>query len=92
MKTENALSYISKHGILAERQAEILTDTIRSLMLEAHGYKTKVFEFISTTHTPKNVMIIGEKVKQADSKSLEKVAELKKLFGLKNHYLEDLFA
>ena len=92
LKTENALSYITKHGILEERQAEILTDTIRSLILEAHGYKTKVFEFISTTHTPKNVMIIGEKVKQADSKSLEKVAELKKLFGLKNHYLEDLLA
>ena len=92
MKTENALSYISKHGILEERQAETLTDTIRSLILEAHGYKTKVFEFISTSHTPKNVMIIGEKMKQEDSKSLEKIAELKKMFGLKNHYLEDLLA
>jgi len=92
MHTENELSYISKHGILEERQAEMLTDTIRSLILEAHGYKTKVFEFISTSHTPKNVMIIGEKRKELDSQSMEKVAQLKSLFGLKNHYLEDLFA
>ena len=46
-----------RHGILEERQAEILTDGIRALLLEANGYKTNVFEFISTEHTAKNVMM-----------------------------------
>ncbi len=48
---------VLRHGILAERQAELLTDGIRALALEAAGYDTSVFEFISHEHTGKNVMI-----------------------------------
>ena len=90
----NELKAITKHGILEERQAEIITDAIRALILEAHGYKTKVFEFISTDHTPKNLMIVGRKMpgKPAGSeKSLEKIRAIKDLFGIKQHYLEGLF-
>lgn len=53
LKPTNILSLISRHGILLERQAEMLTDAIRARILEAYAYKTKVFEFISTDHTPK---------------------------------------
>jgi SAM-dependent methyltransferase len=49
------------HGILAERQAEIVTDGVRALLLEIHGYKTNVFEFISPEHTGKNLMISAQK-------------------------------
>ena len=90
----NELKSITKHGILAERQAEILTDAIRALMLEAHGYKTKVFEFISTEHTPKNVMIVGKKIGESPAgraKCLQSICDLKELFGIKQHYLEGLF-
>lgn len=93
MKPSNELSLITKHGILAERQAEMVTDTIRSLILEAFGYKTKVFEFISDNHTPKNVMIIGEKGKKENrEKALEKIKKLKAMFGVEIHYLEKLIA
>ena len=91
----NAFKSITKHGILEERQAEIVTDGIRALMLEAHGYKTKVFEFISTEHTPKNVMIVGRKLSKppADSgKILENIRAIKEFFGIGDHYLEKLFA
>ena len=54
---DNALRAITGFGILEERQAEIVTDTIRALILRAFGYKTNVFEFISTEHTPKNLLI-----------------------------------
>ena len=57
MQPRNELAPVLRHGILEERQAEILTDGIRALLLEANGYKTSVFEFISTEHTAKNVMI-----------------------------------
>lgn len=57
MHTRNELAPVLQHGILEERQAEIVTDGIRALLLEAEGYKTSVFEFISTEHTAKNVMI-----------------------------------
>ncbi len=92
IKNESSLSSILNYGILKERQAEIVTDTIRALILEAHGYKTKVFEFISTEHTGKNVMIVGQKSNHDFDKTmyLQKVEDLKKQFGIQEHYLEGL--
>ena len=93
MEPDNALKSITKHGILMERQAEIATDAIRALLLEAHGYKTKVFEFIATEHTPKNVLIVGiksEKGKETKQLFLNKVIALKNLLGINVHYLETL--
>lgn len=46
-----------RHGIFQERQAEFVTDALRAQLLEATGYHSKVFEFISTEHTAKNLMI-----------------------------------
>ncbi len=46
-----------KHGIFQERQAEFITDSLRAQLLEWAGYRTKVFEFVSTEHTAKNIMI-----------------------------------
>ncbi|MEI6122824.1 MAG: SAM-dependent methyltransferase [Bacteroidota bacterium] len=93
MEPNNVLQQITKHGILAERQAELITDAIRALILEAYGYKTRVFEFISSEHTPKNVLIVGMKKKNAetpDRKLLEQVDELKRMFNIEYHYLEKL--
>ena len=93
MSPTNALNHITKHGILLERQAEMVTDTIRALILEAHGYSTKVFDFIEEEDTPKNVMIVGTKNKKtADTftENMEKVKALKDLFGIGEHYLETL--
>ena len=93
MAPDNELKSITKHGILLERQAEMVTDAIRALLLEANGYKTKVFDFIATEHTPKNVMIVGTKTKDGKVNKAEwltKVAELKKLFNIEYHYLEKL--
>lgn len=89
MHHNNALSPILKHGILEERQAEIVTDGIRALIMEAHGYQTKVFEFISTEHTAKNLIITGKKSKP-DPTSLKKVEDIKAFFGIEYHYLEKL--
>jgi hypothetical protein len=50
-----------RHGIFQERQAEFVTDALRAQLLELAGYRTKVFEFISTDHTAKNLMIAAIK-------------------------------
>lgn len=89
----NELSNVTKFGILKERQAEIITDTLRAMILEVYGYKTNVFEFISLEHTPKNVMIVGKKVRNStlDKQSiLKNIAAIKKTFGIEKHYLETL--
>ncbi|MES2559511.1 MAG: SAM-dependent methyltransferase [Bacteroidota bacterium] len=92
-KTKNELDFLLKHGIFMERQAEMVTDGIRSLIMEYFGYTTKVFQFISDVHTPKNVMITGEKKsksKEQQAEILEKIKATKKFFGIEKHYLETL--
>lgn len=90
---ENELAFLTRHGIFLERQAEMATDGIRALILEYFGYKTKVFEFISDAHTPKNVMIVGTKgtrSEKSEAAALRKIREAKKFFGIEYHHLERL--
>ena len=92
-KTKNDLDFLIKHGIFLERHAEMLTDGIRSIILEYFGYSTKVFEFISGEHTAKNVMIVAEKKSKTNSQKeeiLNKLKETKAYFGIEVHYLEKL--
>lgn len=90
---ENELKEITRHGILEERMAEMATDSMRALMLEAHGYETRVFEYISDEHTHKNIMITAVKKKKTAEPSvyLEKIGGLKKFLGINKFYLEELF-
>lgn len=93
-KVKNDVSFLTKYGIFLERQAEMVTDGIRALILEYFGYKTKVFEFISDAHTPKNVLVVGVKNKDQSSKNkeevLQKIKASKAYFGIKYHHLERL--
>jgi len=93
LNVANELEFILKHGILMERQAEIITDGIRAMIMEACGYKTRVFEFISTEHTSKNLMITGRKVAEQSPQReyiLDNILKIKQLFGIGGHYLERL--
>jgi SAM-dependent methyltransferase len=89
---ENEMKPILKNGIFLERQAEMITDGIRALIMEMHGYQCKVIEFISTEHTPKNVMIIGRKsTKKPNVKKIsEQILNIKQSFGIEFHQLEKL--
>ncbi|MFO8128599.1 MAG: SAM-dependent methyltransferase [Bacteroidales bacterium] len=92
MEKNTAGSPVLDYGILMERQAEILTDAIRALIMNYYGYETQIFEFVSTEHTPKNVMISGiYKGKPANRESiLEEIGRLKAHYGIQQHYLETL--
>ena len=85
---------ILKYGIFKERQFEMVTDTIRALILEKHQYNAAIFEFISNEHTRKNIMLVG--VKSAKKHQLEeidkKIAVLKNEFGITQHYLEKIIS
>jgi SAM-dependent methyltransferase len=90
-KKHNELDFLTKHGIFLERQAEMVTDGLRALILEYFGYSTKVFEFISDVHTPKNVLIVGTKNAKAANRNpaiLDKIKTTKAFFGIDRHHLE----
>lgn len=88
------LEGVLRYGILLEREAEIATDGLRALLLEQHGYSTKVFEFISTEHTQKNTMIVGVRHNQETDRNAitRQIEELKKFYGITEHRLETLLA
>ena len=81
-----------QYGLHLGQQAEMVTDSLRALFLEACGYDTKVFEFISLEHTNKNKMILA--VKRAEpvdpAQLLVKIQELKAFYGIEEHCLETL--
>jgi hypothetical protein len=86
---------VFKHGILEEHLSSFVTDGLRALVLEAYGYKTKVFEFVSPEHTGKNIMITAVKDEYNEEKYFEKVVEIEKLkseFGLKDFYLDKILS
>lgn len=72
MKAEN-LSILNRYGIVQERFAALLTDSIRGNLLEYCGYKTQIMEFIDLAHTPKNLLIRAVKKQSESQKSKEKV-------------------
>jgi SAM-dependent methyltransferase len=81
-----------RHGIFAERHAEFATDALRALLLDWAGYEAKVFEFISTEHTAKNLMIAATRRREADDartrdRRAKAVRELAALYGVREHAL-----
>jgi SAM-dependent methyltransferase len=94
MNESAAVKATWEFGILVERQAQLVTDRLRSLFLELHGYQTKVFEFIDAEHTDKNLMIAATKHDRAVNQTaiLAQIAQLKMQNGIRSFYLEDLLA
>jgi len=86
------LADVLRHGILAEREAEILTDGLRALLLEIHGYRATVFEFISPEHTSKNLMLAAHRRSQpVDTEPLrDRFRELCEFYGIREQRLATL--
>lgn len=85
------LAPVLSHGIFQERQSEFVTDALRALLLEWAGYRTKVFEFISTEHTAKNLMIAATKVGPGHSpKTGEAISAFAHFYGIKTQHLARL--
>jgi SAM-dependent methyltransferase len=48
---------VTRHAILRERLADVLTDSLRASLLRVHGYKVDVVEFVDSQHTPRNMLL-----------------------------------
>lgn len=82
-----------RHGIFQERHAEFVTDALRAQLLEYAGYRTKVFEFISTEHTAKNLMIAAIKARAtpaaADAVETQRLQAFAAFYGIRRQRLAD---
>lgn len=55
--TPDPYRLVTRHGILKERLADVLTDALRASILRVVGYRVEVIEFVDSEHTPRNALI-----------------------------------
>ncbi|WP_117145305.1 class I SAM-dependent methyltransferase [Pseudomonas coronafaciens] len=92
IQSPTLLKPMLQYGLHMGQQAEMVTDSLRALLLEACGYETKVFEFISLEHTNKNKMILAVKRAEPVNQALllARIQELKTFYGITGQCLESL--
>ena len=83
---------VLRHGIHLGAEADMVTDSMRALLLEAAGYSVKVFEFISLEHTSKNKMISAVKngTEERAQAALEEFNRLQEFYGIRQQRLAEL--
>ncbi|MFI1993165.1 class I SAM-dependent methyltransferase [Actinoplanes sp. NPDC020271] len=69
----------TRHAILRERFADVLTDSLRAGLLRLNGYRVDVVEFIDSAHTPRNLMLRARRTGAAPT--AEQRAEYDALIG-----------
>lgn len=101
MHGPDLLSGLLKHGIHLGQQAEMVTDALRALLLEAEGYDAQVFEFVALEHTSKNKMILAVRrpgdpespaARERRAQARRQVEQLKSFYGIREQALETLLA
>jgi SAM-dependent methyltransferase len=92
LMSPHPLQPLLQHGVHLGQQAEMLTDGLRAMLLDACGYETQVFEFVALEHTQKNKMILAVKraVATDNAPVLNQVRELKSFYGVRDQCLETL--
>ena len=81
---------IARHGILAERMGDVLTDAFRALILRIMGYQTDVMQFVTAEHTAKNLMIRAVNANLAPTPALLQEYAAMKSYWHVTPYLETL--
>ena len=85
------LPFMLKHGIVKEKFSTLLTDSVRSEVLEAFGYKSDIVEFISAENTPKNQLIRAYKMtNNVDKDKLFNVEKFTSSLNVKMFLLDEV--
>ena len=89
--TNDNMKLILRHGIVKERFADLLTDSIRAQVLKIFGYKSEIIEFISLEHTSRNLMIRATTSKTSDpSSELQNLQSLLEQWQVSPYLLNEL--
>jgi hypothetical protein len=89
MAPPEVLQGVLRHGILRTREAEIATDALRAALLEAVGYEARVFEFVSTEHTDKNLVIAASRREVGDPAAADRARSLAAFYGIRRQRLAE---
>jgi len=88
------LQPVLKYGVHLGQEADMVTDAIRALLLEANGYEVQILEFVSLEHTSKNKMILAvhNGSRKPNAQALDQVQQLKTTYGIQRQMLETLLS
>jgi SAM-dependent methyltransferase len=94
LRSPALLKPLLQHGVHLGQEAEMVTDGLRALLLDAAGYDTQVFEFVSQSHTNKNKMILAVRRPREQPGHAEavraQIAAIKDFYGIREQTLERL--
>ena len=48
---------MTRYGIVRERFADVLSDSLRAAILRQVGYRVEVVQFVDSQHTPRNLLL-----------------------------------
>jgi hypothetical protein len=82
MALANPLAEIWRHPIHTREFGSHITNVLRCLQLETHGYQVSVTELVGWEHSMKNELIIARRTDQPVRHRAERLHELLKLLGL----------
>lgn len=78
----NPLRNVTRFSPYKERITDMVSDSLRALLLEIIGYKVSIFEFTPTANIPKNIMLRAERIERSQVKIEKAVAEYANLSGM----------
>ena len=85
------IPFMLKHGIIKEKFSTLLTDSVRSEVLEAFGYKSDIVEFISAENTPKNQLIRAYKTtNNIDKDKITNIEQFTTSLNIKMFLLDEI--
>lgn len=89
-KLDNSnLQPMLKHGIIKEKLASLVTDSLRGNVLEALGYNVQLVEFIDMEHTPKNTLIRAYRDPSINREEARRsYGDFKKFWNLENLFID----
>jgi hypothetical protein len=80
---KNALNQLWRHPIQRREFGAHLTNVLRGLYLEAHGYKVRVTELTGLEHSLKNEFIFAERHQKSNPRARAEFEKLAAQFGVK---------
>ena len=87
-----ALAALFAHNLHRRELGSHLTNVIRGLALEAHGYKVTVTELVGWEHSAKNELILAKRVNRFDRKARATLRSLLERFSIEPAAIRELTA
>jgi Methyltransferase domain len=87
-----ALAALFEHPLHRREFGSHLTNVIRALVLEAHGYKVTVTELVGWEHSAKNELVLGKRVNRFDAAARAKLSDVLARFEVEPALVRELAA